>query len=187
MEIVLVAAMTEEGVIGKDGDLPWRLPADLKHFKAVTAGHVVLMGRLTFESLDGPLKDRKTIIVTTREDYEVPGCEVASSLEEGLRRGEELAEEALMILGGASVYDQTLSMADRLILTVVHKNYPGDTCFPGIEPGQWELVSRRYREADEKNEAAMTFLELKAIAEEAREVQLPGHGYAPFLKGAQSD
>lgn len=182
MEILLVAAMTDEGVIGKEGDLPWRLPADLKHFKAVTAGHVVLMGRVTFESLQGPLKDRKTIILTTRENYSAPGCEVASSLEEGLRLGEALAEDVLIILGGASVYEKTLPMADRLILTIVHHDYPGDAYFPGVEAGEWELVSRRYREADEKNEAAMTFLELKAIAAAPRSIAPPGQGYSGFLE-----
>ena len=180
MELVMISAMTEKGVIGKEGDLPWRLPADWKHFKATTRGHLVLMGRLTFESLDGPLKDRETIILTSQTDYTAPGCLVVSSLDEGIATAAAKTDGPLMILGGATVYEQCLPMADRLILTIVHKDYDGDSYFPGIHPEEWELLSSTFRPADKDNEAPMTFLELQALRDSPRQVRPPGQGLEAF-------
>lgn len=169
MEIVLVAALDEGRAIGGDGDLLWHLPADLKHFKSVTVGHPIIMGRRTYESIGKPLPGRKNIVLTRQSDFEAPGCVVHSDLEAALKEANRESQK-VMILGGATLYAQTLPMADRLILTVVHEHYQGDTHFPYFDSDQWTVVESWHHEADERNPASMTFVELVAAVEEPRRV-----------------
>ena len=121
MRITLIAAVAGNGVIGRDGGLPWHLPADLKRFKAVTRGHQVVMGRRTFESLPGPLPKRRNIVVTRQADYAAEGVDIVHSLDEAIAMAERSAadpEETLFILGGAVLYESALPIADRVASTL---------------------------------------------------------------------
>jgi len=137
LEIVLIAAVAEENrVIGKDKDLPWHIPEDLKHFKRLTTGHPLLMGRKTFESIvhqfGGPLPDRRTVVLTTKGELpEYPDVEAYASIEAALKALE--GEDTVFIGGGEAVYEQFLPRADRLELTLVEGDYEGDTYFPEYE------------------------------------------------------
>ncbi len=170
MEIVIVAALDEGSVIGEGGGLPWHLPADLRHFKRVTRGKPVVMGRRTFESLEEPLGERLNVVMS-RSAGEIEGCVVARDLEEALEAGRRAGAEELMIMGGAGIYELFLPLTDRMILTVVHDLHEGDTYFPDFESDDWEIESLEYREADEKNESAMSFVELRAATRDPREVR----------------
>lgn len=161
IEVVIIAAYDREGAIGKDGDLPWHLPADLKHFKEMTLGRPVVMGRRTHESIGRALPGRLNIVLSRDAAYSAPGCEVASSLEQALQIAARQGRETIMIIGGATVYEQALPLTDRLILTIVDDRVDGDTFFPDYDPQQWEEVQRHHRPADEANPVDLTFLELR--------------------------
>lgn len=160
--LVLVAAVAENGVIGRDGALPWRLKSDLQHFRALTIGHPLLMGRKTYESIGRPLPGRTSIVVTRDQAFAAPGIVVAANLADGLdaARGDALRRGAgaIMVIGGADIYAQTMPLASRLEITRVHANPQGDTCFPAIDPAVWREVARRPMEAGKKDEAAVTYL-----------------------------
>lgn len=157
MTVHLVAAMDEGRLIGRDNDLPWHLPADLKHFKRLTAGHPVVMGRRTWESVGKPLPKRTTIVVTRRGGLDVPPeVIVTSSIDEALERAGELDED-VFVVGGAAIYAAALPRADRLHLTIVHARLKGDTRFPPFDEADWLLVEEREHPADEKHAYAMTF------------------------------
>ncbi|MFZ5816976.1 MAG: dihydrofolate reductase [Bacillota bacterium] len=149
--IALVAAMGRNGVIGREGRMPWHLPAEMKHFRRVTRGQVVVMGRKTYESIGGPLKGRTNIVLTRDPSYRAPGCEVVHALEELL-----LEERPLYVIGGAELYRQFLPHADRLILTRIHHDFEGDTFFPKIDPAQWRLTAAEPHPRDEQNEYDFT-------------------------------
>ncbi len=161
VEMVLVAALDEQRLIGREGDLPWHLPADLRHFKKTTNGYPVIMGRRTFESLDGPLPGRLNIVLTGQDDYEADDCEVVAGFEQALDLAEKQGKERVMVLGGSGVFRQALPGASEMILTVVHDTYEGDTYFPDFDGEQWEIVDKWSHEADEKNETSMTFVTLR--------------------------
>jgi dihydrofolate reductase len=155
--ISLIAAMARNRVIGIENRLPWRLPADLKRFKALTKGHTLVMGRKTFESLNGPLPWRTTIVVTRREDYAPEGVLVAHSLEEALERARKEDAEEIFIAGGEEIFRQGLLLADRLQLTHIDQDFPGDTFFPEFEASAWRLVERQDHEATEEIPFAYSF------------------------------
>ena len=147
MEKIIIAAVAENGAIGKDGDIPWHIPEDLEHFKQKTTGHPVIMGRKTYESLPEnfrPLPDR-TNIVLTRSDMDEEGIRVVRSLEEAYSIAEELDDKPF-IIGGASVYKQALSEADKMILTEVKKEVDGDTFFPEFDREEWNEERREEHE-----------------------------------------
>lgn len=131
MKLSLIAAMASNRVIGRDGKLPWRLPADLKRFKALTTGHVCIMGRRTFESDSGLLPNRTTVILTSDRGYRVDGARVCHSLDEALTPYRKTREE-VFICGGTRVYADAMPLADRLYLTVIHQPFAGDTYFPVV-------------------------------------------------------
>ena len=138
MKKIIIAAIAENGAIGKDGEIPWHIPEDLKHFKQKTTGHPVIMGRKTFESLPEnyrPLPDR-TNIVLTRSNMEKEGIRVARSMDEAYSIAKEIDDE-VFIIGGASVYEQALPEADRMTLTEVKKEVDGDTFFPDFNREKW--------------------------------------------------
>jgi len=147
--ISLIAAMANNRVIGKDNQMPWHLPADLKHFKAVTLGKPVIMGRKTYESIGRPLPGRRNIILTRDQDYTVNGCESVSSLEEAMAQLKDVEE--VMIIGGGYLYSQTLSQADRLYLTFIDLDVDGDTKFPEFEHLKLKEVKREKYHKNEKN------------------------------------
>lgn len=153
--ISLIAALDNNGVIGDGGDIPWRLPADLKYFKRVTMGKPLIMGRKTYESIGQPLPGRKNIVLTRQRDYDATGCTIVHSVEEALAAAGN-AEE-VMVAGGGSVYRQFLPRADRLYLTFVDTEADGDTTFPPFDPAKWRLVFEEAHPADEDNPFAYRF------------------------------
>lgn len=152
-EIVLVAAIAENNAIGKDNQLLWHLPEDLKRFKKITSGHIVVMGRKTFDSIGRPLPNRKNIVVTRNSEWTADGVEVCQSLDEAI---ELCGNEICMILGGAQIYEQSISIADRLEITHVHASFEGDTFFPAIDNSIFETVENE-KGRDSKSGLEYTF------------------------------
>ncbi|MDD3762779.1 MAG: dihydrofolate reductase [Nevskiales bacterium] len=158
--ISLVAAFDRNRLIGRDGGLPWRLPNDLKHFKQLTLGKVVLMGRKTWDSLGRPLPERDNWVLTRDPAFAAAGCRVFRSLDEALtahRDGE------LMVIGGAELYRQALPLADRLYLTEVDAEAEGDAWFPALDAGQWRERARESHPADERHAHAYAFVTLERV------------------------
>jgi dihydrofolate reductase len=144
--VFLVAAVAANGIIGAGGKLPWHLPQDLKHFKALTLGHPVIMGRKTWESLGRPLPGRENIVVTRSAGYDAPGASVAASLDAALAlcAGEPVA----FVIGGSELYAAALPVADGLVLTEIHRDYEGDTRFPQFDRKGWRETQRRPQAGD---------------------------------------
>lgn len=138
--VSLIAAVTRNGVIGRDGDLVWRIPADLAHFKRVTMGHPIVMGRRTWESIGRPLPGRRNLVVTRNAGYLAPGAETADSLATALRLCADSPE--VFVVGGAEIYRQALPLAERLWLTEIHADAEGDARFPDWDPARFLLASR---------------------------------------------
>ncbi len=145
--VTIIAAVSRNRVIGRDTRMPWHIPADLKRFKALTLGHPVVMGRKTFESLraavGGPLPGRDNIVVTRAKDYSAPGCRVVHSLDEALAAAS--AAQEVFVIGGGEIYALALPLADRLELTEVDAEFPGDAYFPDFDRGAWREVNRESR------------------------------------------
>ncbi len=138
--ISLIAAMDRKRGIGFEGDMPWRLPGELQHFKQATMGKPIVMGRKTWESIGRALPGRQNIVITWQKAYQANGCDVVASLESALKvaRGSEV-----MVIGGGMLYTQALPLAKRMVLTLVDGEYPADTWFPQWQPEQWQEVSRK--------------------------------------------
>ncbi|MGL6335185.1 type 3 dihydrofolate reductase [Aeromonas jandaei] len=151
MKISMIAAMAHDRVIGKDNQMPWHMPADLAHFKRVTLGKSVLMGRKTFESIGRPLPGRRNLVISRNPDYQADGIEVVGSVEAALAllADNEVAE--VMVIGGGHLYAELLPKADCLYLTRIELMVEGDTRFPAFEDEQWQCVEREVHQADEKN------------------------------------
>ncbi|WP_429071376.1 type 3 dihydrofolate reductase [Aeromonas dhakensis] len=150
MMISMIAAMAHDRVIGKDNQMPWHLPADLAHFKRVTLGKPVLMGRKTFESIGRPLPGRRNLVISRNPDYRADGVEVIDSVDAALALlGNDVAE--LMVIGGGHLYGQLLPRADRLYLTRIDLAVEGDTRFPAFDEGDWSCIERESHQLDEKN------------------------------------
>ena len=157
MRVSLIAAMARNRVIGRGNRLPWRLPADLRRFKELTMGHTLLVGRRTFESIGRPLPGRSMIVVSRREGYAPEGVRVARSVQEALDLAREAGETELFVGGGAEIYRQTLPVADRLHLTRIEEDVPGDAYFPEYDETQWKLVDRNDHEPTEEIPFAWSF------------------------------
>ncbi|MHC9243875.1 type 3 dihydrofolate reductase [Aeromonas jandaei] len=151
MKISMIAAMAHDRVIGKDNQMPWHMPADLAHFKRVTLGKPVLMGRKTFESIGRPLPGRRNLVISRNPDYQADGIEVVGSVEAALAllADNEVAE--VMVIGGGHLYAELLPKADCLYLTRIELEVEGDTRFPAFADEQWQCVEREAHQADEKN------------------------------------
>lgn len=156
----LIAAMDRHHVIGRDGDLPWRLPNDLKHFKRLTEGRIVLMGRKTWVSLGRPLPNRDNWVLTRDRAYVAEGARVFNRLDDALAA---LDGREAMVIGGAQIYRQTLPFARRLYLTEVDAEVEGDTRFPEFDDGQWRELDRRTHPADERHAHGYSFVELVRV------------------------
>lgn len=146
-EINLIAALSTNRVIGKDGGFPWHITADLKHFKELTVGNTVIMGRKTFESIGKPLPNRTNIVITRDRDFSAEGCRIVHSLEEAIDMAREFGKGDIFIIGGGQVYEQAMRFADKLILTLVHKEFDGDTFFPDYSSFT-QVVSREQQEQE---------------------------------------
>ena len=143
MEIVLVVAMSENRVIGRNGDLPWRIPGDLKHFKAVTMGYPIIMGRKTWDSIGRPLPGRENIVVTRNPDFDVEDVIRAATVDDALARCRDAGADKAMIIGGGQIYADVIDIADVIELTEVHEVVDGDTVFPEIPSEVWREVARK--------------------------------------------
>jgi dihydrofolate reductase len=161
-KVVLVAAVGENGVIGRDGGLPWRLKSDMQHFRRLTLDRPVVMGRKTYESIGKPLKDRTNIVITGDPAYAPEGVVIAHSLKEAMDLAAEDARrrgtDAIAVIGGSGVFAETLPLADRLEITLVHAAPSGDTFFPPIDPKNWQETSRMRQEAALGDDADMSFI-----------------------------
>ena len=158
-ELVLVAAMARGRVIGRDGDMPWHLPADLAHFKALTLGHPVLMGRRTFESIGRPLPGRTNIVISRTRPQLPEGVQLAAGLEEGMCLAADAPQ--LMVIGGGQIYAEALPLARRLELTLIDAEIDGDTFFPEFDAQDWRVRATRARPADARNAHALNFITLE--------------------------
>ncbi|WFO50619.1 type 3 dihydrofolate reductase [Aeromonas veronii] len=151
MKISMIAAMAHDRVIGKDNQMPWHLPADLAHFKRVTLGKPVLMGRKTFESIGRPLPGRRNLVISRNPGYQAEGIEVVGSVEAALALLTGSSVEELMVIGGGHLYAEMLPSADCLYLTQIDLAVEGDTRFPAFDDGQWQRIACESHPADEKN------------------------------------
>jgi dihydrofolate reductase len=142
MRLALIAAVARNGVIGRGGDLPWRIPADLKYFKATTMGKPMIMGRRTFESIGKALPGRTSIVVTRRADFSADNVEAAADLDQALTIAAVPRGDEAMVIGGGEIYAAALPRADRLYLTEVHIDAEGDVHFPALDRAQWRETSR---------------------------------------------
>lgn len=154
MTITLIAAMAQNRVIGTDNDLPWKLPDDMAFFVRSTKGKVVLMGRKTLESFNGPLKNRTNVVLTRQQDYAPEGCVIVHSVEEALER---YRGEDIMVAGGAEIYALLLPYADTLLLTEIEATVEGDTRFPAFSMDDWKLAASDYHPSDDRHAYAFRF------------------------------
>jgi len=159
--ISLIAAMAKNCVIGKDNGMPWHLPADLKHFKALTLGKPIIMGRKTYESIGRPLPGRLNIVISTNTRYTLDGCETVTSLEEALTLVNDVEE--VMIIGGGFLYAQTLSQANKLYLTLIDLEVDGDTQFPDYKSLAIKEVKKEEHLKDEKNPYDYVFVDYEVL------------------------
>ncbi|AOW17306.1 diacylglycerol kinase [Polaribacter vadi] len=164
MIITIIAAIAKNNALGKNNDLIWHLPADLKRFKKITTGHYIIMGRNTFESIGKPLPNRTTIIITRNKNYFKDGCLIANSLEQALEMAKE--EEQVFVIGGAQIYNYAMehNLVDTLDITLVHHEFDADVYFPEIDSDIWEQVEIESFTADDKNKLDYSFVRYKKIA-----------------------
>ena len=156
MTISLIVAVDENNGIGKDNQLPWHLPADLKHFKTLTTGHPIIMGRKTFESIGKALPNRHNIVISRQSGYLAEGTSVVSSLDEAFALCED--NEEAFVIGGAQIFEHALPLANFLYLTLIHHQFKADTFFPEINPTRWIELESITHKPDEKNSFAYTFI-----------------------------
>lgn len=167
LSIVIVVARAENGVIGRDGQLPWKLSSDMRFFRSRTMGKPVIMGRKTFESIGKPLPGRDNIIVTRNPDYGREGIIAAASLQEAFKIARDKARESgvneIAVIGGADIYAQALPLSDVIILTEVHSTPEGNVFFPVLNENEWVEISRERYKAGEKDSADYSFVRLERI------------------------
>ncbi len=154
MKVSLIAAMSENRVIGRGNRVPWHLPDDLKRFKRRTLGHHLIMGRKTFDSIGKPLPQRTSIVITRRGDYRPDGVLVAHSIDEALHLAE--GDDEVFVAGGEEIYRLALDRADRIYLTIGHALIEGDASFPPFDPGAWTLIEDERHEADDRHDYAFS-------------------------------
>ncbi|MBI3576081.1 MAG: type 3 dihydrofolate reductase [Gammaproteobacteria bacterium] len=161
MRISIIAALAENRVIGVNNTLPWRLPNDLKHFRRLTTGHAIILGRKNYESIGKPLPERTNIVITRNRDFRATGCLVAHSLDEALTLAGNDPE--IFVIGGAEIYRAALARTNRLYLTRVHATIAGDTHFPEFDETEWREISRERHERDERHAYDYSFVVLERI------------------------
>lgn len=160
MMLSIIVAAAKNGVIGNNGRMPWRLPAESAYFKATTLGHPVITGRKNFEAMGRPLPDRLNIIVTRQTDYQPPnGAVVVHSVNQALELPEVMGAQEVFVIGGQQIYDQAMPKTDKLYLTLVHADVSGDTFFK-YNPSEWKEIWSEEHQADELNRYSFTLLQL---------------------------
>lgn len=166
MLISIIVAVSENNIIGRNNDLPWHLPADMKFFKDTTMGHCVVMGRKNFHSIPDkyrPLEGRTNIVVTRQKDFYADGAVVVYSIDEAIELAKSKKETECFIIGGGEIFAQSLKYCDRVYLTRIHRSFEGDVHFPVLSPGEWKETSRRDIPADEKNKYPFSFLTYEKV------------------------
>ena len=151
-------AFDENRVIGKNNTLIWHLPADLKRFKSLTTGHVIIMGRKTFESIGKPLPNRTTIVISRQADLQIDGAIIAHSVEEAILKAKSITREDIFIVGGAEIYALSLALADQILVTQLHDIFEGDAYFPEILAESWEVTEKERGITDEKNAYQFSYI-----------------------------
>ncbi|HEX5447585.1 MAG TPA: dihydrofolate reductase [Candidatus Saccharimonadales bacterium] len=160
MKISFIVAVAENGVIGVNGHMPWRLPAESAYFRETTKGHPVITGRKNFEAMGRPLPDRLNVVVTRQKNYEVPeGAVVVHSVAEALELPAVKSAQEVFVIGGQQIYEEAMPLADKLYVTDVHARVEGDTFFR-YDPRAWRLIHSQYHPADEENHFAFTIKQL---------------------------
>ena len=154
--ITLVVAMGLNREIGIDNQLPWHLPKDLKHFKEITSGHPIIMGRKTYESIGKPLPNRTNIVISRKKDWFEEGILIVGSIKEAIKFGQKIDED-IFIIGGGNIFEQTMDIADKLEVTEIKTNIEADTFFPKIDPKIWTKTDEICHEKDEKNNIDFCF------------------------------
>ena len=164
MKTALIVAVATDGAIGNEGDLPWRLPADLRHFKRLTMGHHLIIGRRTWESIGVVLPGRTMVVVTRDQDYRpgVGGVLIAHSLKEALRLAE--GDDEVFVAGGATLYREAFDIVDRMYVTRIHAEVEADTFFPDFDTEGWVVIAEEHHDPDEKNLYPYTFLTMERAA-----------------------
>ena len=160
-KLSIIVAISENNAIGKNNRLLWHLPADLKHFKELTTGHTIIMGRKTYDSIGKPLPNRRSIVITRSTDLVIEGVEVVNSLAHAIELCKQ--DEEAFIIGGAEIYQQAMPYTTGIHLTKIHQSYEADTFFPEINPLTWREINSNTYAADEKNNVAYTFSTLERI------------------------
>lgn len=160
MYISLIVAAAQNGVIGRDNQLIWRLPDDLKQFKHLTTGHPIIMGRKTFDSIGKPLPNRTSIVITRSKEWSLEGVLVVNSVEEAVEAAQKTGTEEAFVIGGAEIYRLTLPIADKIYLTEVQADFEGDACFSIPDAENWQEKSRLHHPSDEKHAIPFDFVEL---------------------------
>lgn len=164
MKISQIAAVGKNRVIGKEDGLVWKLPDDFKRFKAITSHHYILMGRKTFDTLGKPLPSRTHVVITRKEDYQVPeGHYVFHSIEEGIDFCKNQGVDHLFVIGGGEIYKQTLPLSDELLLTEVDASPEGDAFYPEFDHSKFKVTFTEFHPADENNQYAFTFVNYERI------------------------
>lgn len=161
MIISLIAALTRNSVIGKNNGLPWHLPDDMKYFMQTTKGHHVLMGRKNYDSIPEkfrPLPNRTNILLTRQKDFDAPNCLVVNSLDAGVDIAQKAAESELFIIGGSDIYQLGFPISNRLYLTEIQTELPGDTFFPSFDKSRWTEVSRKHHPVDDRHAYAFDYV-----------------------------
>lgn len=156
--ISIIAAISTNKVIGRDNKLPWHIPEDLKRFKDLTKGHTIIMGRKTYESIGRPLPLRTNIIITRDQTYTIDGCVIVHSLDEAIRKAQEIDTDEIFIIGGGEIFRQAIQTTDKLYLTIVETLIEGDAFFPDFEQ---DFTNETFRQEGESNGYAFTFRDLK--------------------------
>lgn len=147
MKVSLIGAMAENRVVGRENQMPWHLPEDLKRFRKITTGHPIIMGRKTFESIGRPLPNRENVVITRQKDYAPAGVTVVSSLDEAISRCEGKTEE-VFVIGGGEIWSLALDRADRIYLTLIHKRIDGDAYFPEFDGNRFKVVEQERHEGE---------------------------------------
>lgn len=161
MIISLIAALTQNNVIGRNNDLPWSLPDDMKFFMKTTTGHHVIMGRKNYDSLPKkfkPLPNRTNIVITRQRDFKAEGCHVFNTIEAGIELARQHHEQEVFIIGGAEIYHQALPVTQRIYLTEIKTTLEGDTFFPVVKQSEWKEISREPHLADQRHAFAFDFV-----------------------------
>ena len=169
-ELAIIVAVAQNGIIGGNNQLLWHLPADMKHFKTLTTGHTIVMGRKTYESIGRPLPNRVNVIISRNPDFKADGCTVVATLAEAINPSSLITHYSLsttsntiFIIGGAEIYHQALPFTDKIYLTEVKASFEGDTYFPTLNPEEWQEIARNPHTADEKNLYDYDFVELVRV------------------------